>query len=117
MARKPAALRIEELEARKRSQMARLAAQEQRLDVRHKMLPGTWVISELRKAIANRTCRFCGISWGLSEMALRDDRKLLEELHNGERRMRLVERCQRQKERVKPGPVRSGPVWSGPVRS
>ncbi|WP_367353628.1 hypothetical protein [Agrobacterium pusense] len=41
MARKPVALRIEELEARKRSLMARVAAQEQRLDVRRKVLPGT----------------------------------------------------------------------------
>lgn len=43
---------VDGLEARKRSLMARLADQEQRLDVRRKMLPGTWVISELREATA-----------------------------------------------------------------
>lgn len=85
MACKPVARRIEELEACKRSLMARVAAQEQRLDVRRKMLPGTWVTSELRKAIAEPDVQILQDLLGRhqSEMALRDDRILLEELLNG----------------------------------
>ena len=64
---------------------ARPGAQEQRLNVRRKMLPGTWVISELRKAIAEPDAQVLRDLLGrhLSEMALRDDRILLEKLLNG----------------------------------
>jgi hypothetical protein len=89
MVRKPVARRIEELEARKRSLMARLAARERRLEVRRKMLLGTWVVSELRQSAEGPDVRMLRdlLRRQLPQMALRDaDRQLLEELLNGERR-------------------------------
>lgn len=89
MVRKPVARRIEELEARKRSLMARLAARERRLEVRRKMLLGTWVVSELRQSAEEPDVRMLRdlLRRQLPQMALRDaDRQLLEELLNGERR-------------------------------
>ncbi|MBB4408139.1 mobilization protein [Agrobacterium radiobacter] len=89
MVRKPVARRIEELEARKRSLMARLAARERRLELRWKMLLGTWVTGELRKITAEPDVRMLRdlLRRQLPQMALRDaDRQLLEELLNGERR-------------------------------
>jgi hypothetical protein len=87
MVRKPVARRIEELEARKRSLMARLAARERRLEVRRKMLLGTWVVSELRQSAEGPDVRMLRdlLRRQLPQMALRDaDRQLLEELLNGE---------------------------------
>ncbi|WP_223568699.1 mobilization protein [Agrobacterium tumefaciens] len=89
MVRKPVARRIEELEARKRSLMARLAARERRLEVRRKMLLGTWVVSELRQSAEGPDVRMLRdlLRRQLPQMALRDaDRQLLEDLLNGERR-------------------------------
>lgn len=86
MARKPVARRIEELEARKRSLMARLAAQERRLELRRKMLLGTWVTSELRQSAEEPDVQMLRdlLRRQLSRMALRDaDRQLLEELLDG----------------------------------
>ncbi|CAM3595267.1 mobilization protein [Agrobacterium radiobacter] len=83
MARKPVARRIEELEARKRSLMARLAAQERRLEVRRKMLLGTWVTSELQQTAEEPDVQMLRdlLRRQLPRMALRDaDRVLLEEL-------------------------------------
>lgn len=86
MARKPVARRIEELEARKRALMARLAAQERRLELRRKMLLGTWVLSELRKPLDGAGGPDAQMlrDWlrhELPQMALRDaDRQLLEDL-------------------------------------
>lgn len=87
MVRKPVARRIEELEARKRSLMARLAARERRLEVRRKMLLGTWVVSELRQSAEGPDVRMLRdlLRRQLPQMALRDaDRQLLEDLLNGE---------------------------------
>ncbi|MBP2535844.1 mobilization protein [Agrobacterium tumefaciens] len=87
MVRKPVARRIEELEARKRSLMARLAARERRLEVRRKMLLGTWMVSELRQSAEGPDVRMLRdlLRRQLPQMALRDaDRQLLEELLNGE---------------------------------
>jgi hypothetical protein len=87
MARKPVARRIEELEARKRSLMARLAARERRLELRRKMLLGTWVVSELRQSAEGPDVRMlCDLlRRQLPQMALRDtDRQLLEDLLNRE---------------------------------
>ncbi|MFB4373506.1 mobilization protein [Agrobacterium sp. CR_3] len=87
MARKPVARRIEELEARKRSLMARLAARERRLEVRRKMLLGTWVVSELRQSAEGPDVQMLRdlLRRQLPQMALRDaDRQLLEDLLNGE---------------------------------
>jgi hypothetical protein len=84
---KPVARRIEELEARKRSLMARLAARERRLEVRRKMLLGTWMVSELRQSAEGPDVRMLRdlLRRQLPQMALRDaDRQLLEELLNGE---------------------------------
>ncbi|CUX32863.1 hypothetical protein GGE43_005277 [Agrobacterium tumefaciens] len=89
MVRKPVARRIEELEARKRSLMARLAARERRLEVRRKMLLGTWMVSELRQSAEGPDVRMLRdlLRRQLPQMALRDaDRQLLEDLLNGERR-------------------------------
>lgn len=89
MVRKPVARRIEELEARKRSLMVRLAARERRLEVRRKMLLGTWVVSELRQSAEGPDVRMLRdlLRRQLPQMALRDaDRQLLEDLLNGERR-------------------------------
>lgn len=86
MARKPVARRIEELEARKRTLMARLAAQERRLEVRRKMLLGTWVVSELQQPADGPDVQMLRdlLRRQLSRMALRDaDRQLLEELLDG----------------------------------
>jgi len=83
MARKPVARRIEELEARKRTLMARLAARERRLEVRRKMLLGTWVVSELRRSAEEPDVQMLRdlLRRQLSKMALRDaDRELLEEM-------------------------------------
>lgn len=83
MVRKPVARRIEELEARKRSLMARLAARERRLEVRRKMLLGTWVVSELRQSAEGPDVRMLRdlLRRQLPQMALRDaDRQLLEDL-------------------------------------
>ena len=87
MVRNPVARRIEELEARMRSLMARLAARERRLEVRRKMLLGTWVVSELRQSAEGPDVRMLRdlLRRQLPQMALRDaDRQLLEELLNGE---------------------------------
>ncbi|MCP2135875.1 hypothetical protein J2S28_002978 [Rhizobium sp. SLBN-94] len=87
MVRKPVARRIEELEARKRSLMARLAARERRLEVRRKMLLGTWMVSELRQSAEGPDVRMLRdlLRRQLPQMALRDaDRQLLEDLLNGE---------------------------------
>lgn len=87
MVRKPVARRIEELEARKRSLMARLAARERRLEVRRKMLLGTWMVSELRQSAEGPDVRMLRdlLRRQLPQMALRDaDRQLPEELLNGE---------------------------------
>ncbi len=87
MVRKPVARRIEELEARKRSLMARLAARERRLEVRRKMLLGTWVVSELRQLAEGPDVRMLRdlLRRQLPQMTLRDaDRQLLEDLLNGE---------------------------------
>ncbi len=87
MVRKPVARRIEELEARKRSLMARLAARERRLEVRRKMLLGTWVVSELRQSAEGPDVRMLRdlLRRQLPQMTLRDaDRQLLEDLLNGE---------------------------------
>lgn len=89
MVRKPVARRIEELEARKRSLMARLAARERRLEVRRKMLLGTWMVSELRQSAEEPDVRMLRdlLRRQLPQMTLRDaDRQLLEDLLNGERR-------------------------------
>ena len=83
MVRKPVARRIEELEARKRSLMARLAARERRLEVRRKMLLGTWMVSELRQSAEEPDVRMLRdlLRRQLPQMTLRDaDRQLLEEL-------------------------------------
>ncbi|KAA1232729.1 mobilization protein [Agrobacterium tumefaciens] len=83
MVRKPVARRIEELEARKRSLMARLAARERRLEVRRKMLLGTWMVSELRQSAEGSDVRMLRdlLRRQLPQMTLRDaDRQLLEEL-------------------------------------
>ncbi|WP_425648608.1 mobilization protein [Agrobacterium radiobacter] len=83
MVRKPVARRIEELDARKRSLMARLAARERRLEVRRKMPLGTWVIKELRKTTAEPDVQMLRdlLRRQLPQMTLRDaDRVLLEEL-------------------------------------
>lgn len=83
MVRKPVARRIEELEARKRSLMARLAARERRLEVRRKMLLGTWMVSELRQSAEGPDVRMLRdlLRRQLPQMTLRDaDRQLLEEL-------------------------------------
>lgn len=92
MARKPVVRRIEELEARKRTLMARLAAQERRLELRRKMLLGTWVLKELRKPAdgAGEPEVQMLRDWlrhELPQMTLRDaDRELLEELLKGEKK-------------------------------
>ncbi len=92
MARKPVARRIEELEARKRSLMARLAAQERRLELRRKMLLGTWVINELRRPAdgaggADAQMLRDWLRHELPKMTLRDaDRELLEDLLKGEKK-------------------------------
>ncbi|MFS8125473.1 mobilization protein [Rhizobium sp. BR 250] len=83
MARKPVARRIEELEARKRTLMARLAAQERRLELRRKILLGTWMISELQQPADRPEVQMLRdlLRRQLPQMALRDaDRQLLEEL-------------------------------------
>ncbi|MEI3806449.1 mobilization protein [Agrobacterium sp. CCNWLW32] len=87
MVRKPVARRIEELEARKRSLMARLAARERRLEVRRKMLLGTWVVSELRQSAEGPDVRMLRdlLRRQLPQMTPQDaDRQLLEDLLNGE---------------------------------
>ncbi|WP_425962159.1 mobilization protein [Rhizobium nepotum] len=89
MARKPVARRIEELEARRRTLMARLAAQERRLEVRRKMLLGTLLASELQTSADGPDAQMLRdwIRCQLPQMALRDaDRALLEGLLDGENR-------------------------------
>jgi hypothetical protein len=89
MARKPVARRIEELEARRRTLMARLAAQERRLEVRRKMLLGTLLASELQTSADGPDAQMLRdwIRRQLPQMALRDvDRALLVELIEGENR-------------------------------
>jgi hypothetical protein len=89
MARKPVARRIEELEARRRTLMARLVAQERRLEMRRKMLLGTWMIHELQTSADGPDAQMLRdwIRRQLPQMALRDaDRALLEELIEGENR-------------------------------
>ncbi|MGP4753813.1 hypothetical protein [Agrobacterium pusense] len=75
MARKPVAHRIEELEARKRSLMARLRLRNAGLRCGVKMLPGKGVTSELRKAIAEQDVQMLRdvLRRHLSDIALRDD--------------------------------------------
>lgn len=92
MARKPVARRIAELEARKRALMARLAAQERRLELRRKMLLGTWVLSELRRPAdgaggPEAQMLRDRLRHELPQMTLRDaDRELLEDLLKGEKK-------------------------------
>lgn len=89
MARKPVARRIAELEARKRALMARLAAGERRLELRRKMLLGTWVLKELRRPAdgaggPEAQMLRDRLRHELPQMTLRDaDRELLEDLLNG----------------------------------